>query len=127
MGFFKGRTRGKLIGIVEPEASHQIKQDHDELAKWKAIVDAKADLDRKCETEPPTPKPSRKLSTNERMQATLASRPEAYGWSVRQWAENLGCSTSTIAETETWHNLNGLHRAKRAGFTKDRRRRTKGT
>jgi hypothetical protein len=39
---------------------------------------------------------------NERMIATLKSNPEAMNWSAQRWADELKCSKSSVAETDTW-------------------------
>src|SRR5262249_55852676 len=62
---------------------------------------------------PPDPKPSlgtrRKKKPMSRGDADLAMRkaletvPErGLAWTIREWAEHLGCSTSTVHRTETW-------------------------
>src|SRR5262249_10327443 len=39
---------------------------------------------------------------NEQMLGRLQREPESLYWSAQQWADALGCSKSTIAETHTW-------------------------
>jgi hypothetical protein len=39
---------------------------------------------------------------NEKMLAKLQADQECLGWSVRDWAEHLGCSISTVQGTKAW-------------------------
>jgi hypothetical protein len=50
-----------------------------------------------------------KVTINDRMQLTLFHNPEAAGWSVRQWADHLRCSPSTVHGTRQWKALQAAH------------------
>lgn len=42
---------------------------------------------------------------NARMLQAIQNRPEASGWSLRQWATHLDCAPSTVAATKTWTEI----------------------
>ena len=67
-----------------------------------------------------------KRNVNGRMLDTLQRKPESRGWTVREWAAYLGCSTSSVCETQTWKELSAARKVMKAERSKDRRRRTKG-
>lgn len=76
-------------------------------------------------TEKVTPKrssgkPGRKKvqtkSTNELMTKILEKRPDAASWSIRDWAEAIDRSISSIAETSIWSNLQKLREQEKKDF-----------
>lgn len=48
------------------------------------------------------PTSSRRKNIDARMLQTLADNQQSHGWTVRQWAGFLRCSSSTVAGTKTW-------------------------
>jgi hypothetical protein len=76
---------------------------------------------------PATPNQARKgKMINERMLARLQKEPESMLWSARQWADALGCSKSTIAETTTWKNTLQAIKAKERTEREMRQERHRG-
>jgi len=71
-------------------------------------------------TEPPTHAPASppKLSANERMAATLVSKPEARNWTVSQWCIHLERGRATIHATEMWHSLEAGRQQAKLEFLK---------
>ena len=41
-------------------------------------------------------------ATAARMRAMLRINPARYGWSAKEWAEFLDCSSTKIVSTQTW-------------------------
>jgi hypothetical protein len=60
---------------------------------------------------------------NEQMLKKLEEDPGRIGWGVRDWAEHLGCSVSTVQGTKAWENIL-TSRALREAEKVTRRKRT---
>jgi hypothetical protein len=83
--------------------------EHDPLTLDDCIVKVAADLDTLSE---PSKRGINQTTTQKRavkgkhidaqMLKVLAEKPESYGWSARQWADELKCSDGTVKATNTW-------------------------
>ncbi|CAN5333079.1 hypothetical protein BH11PLA2_BH11PLA2_01800 [soil metagenome] len=63
---------------------------------------------------------------NAKMLKSYADDSSRAVWTQYQWAEHLGCSPSTISETDTWRQLNPVRTGELAKSRKpDRRRKSK--
>jgi hypothetical protein len=69
-------------------------------------------------------RPEQQATVNERMAATIAKRPGAKAWSIRQWQSHLNCSAGAVAKAPVWlgimaarkrEELDRLKRQKGAG------------
>jgi hypothetical protein len=68
--------------------------------------------------------PKRKPATVEQRMLTVVERNlEAQFWSAKQFADNLGCSKTAVAETKLWKSLQSLRaRAKKERMDRNRQR-----
>jgi hypothetical protein len=68
-----------------------------QLVRWIAAGDGAAEQGER--------KPSRAAKgkhVDERMLSGIRDNAEALYWSSKQWADNLGCSKSTVIDSPTW-------------------------
>jgi hypothetical protein len=67
---------------------------------------------------PANARPKRGKNIDARMLKILAEDKDAFSWTARRWAERLGCSPSTVAETTTWkthlHKIRAAAKVERA-------------
>lgn len=63
---------------------------------------------------------------NERILGKLQQYPDSLYWSAQQWADALGCSKSTIAETPTWKTTIRAARAMQQAERETRQGRSQG-
>ncbi len=53
-------------------------------------------------------------TVNAKMLHVITARPEAKGWTARQFAVAIGCGESTVKESKTWKHLAEIRRLARA-------------
>jgi hypothetical protein len=72
-----------------------------------------------------TPLPKSTINSTMLVIMHSGERPECWGWSSRQWATHLGCSHSTIVESDAWRNMKAVKVGEQLsrGQVNDRRRR----
>ena len=68
-------------------------------------------------------KKRKKATVNARMIDALNAKPEAVGWTTKQWAKHLKCSESAIVGTRTWKTMKEERDQERAKKRNDRRQR----
>jgi hypothetical protein len=85
------------------------------LQKLQAL---KRDAPDETAADPANARPKRGKNIDARMLKILAEDKDAFSWTARRWAERLGCSPSTVAETTTWkthlHKIRAAAKVERA-------------
>jgi hypothetical protein len=82
----------------------------------------------KTETNPKK-NPFAKKDVNPRMFAEMSQNNEAYYWTLKEWADFLGCSKPSVSAAPAWQFCQTMQMESKAerGKPKDRRRRAKGS
>lgn len=61
----------------------------------------------------------RRATINMLLLSMLEQDPNRVDWSVRQWAEELGCSIGTVARTAAWKRIQAAREVSKRGRTRD--------
>ncbi len=120
-----------LLGDLRFPAAFRPARRADKLAALTSIVKdlegvAQAAMPADLTTDADSEQDRKGKRINEKMLGRIQREPDSLYWSAQQWADALGCSKSTIAETQTWKTTIRAAKARERAEREMRQERNQG-